>query len=176
MKKLIILLGFILLNITSYSTAMYCIKLSEFEQNGEDYIFKAGLCRIGFSTFTDIYVYHKGAYPDIGIVSEINQKEKLVYLVSDDSEIRYNDEGYLHVTANMKSLITPGGRVPFPSAWITPIKNIPKDNNKSWFGGNFLEVYGYVRLVKKDLMTIYGETFGLKTISADEYVKKTSGF
>ena len=152
MKK-IILLGIITLSFLIQAENLgkgdvYCLGIGESTKTKDGIKFKAKLCRIGSDKLRNVTVYHNSHL----IWDKYDVSKKLMYAANGSEGIFYNsDTRILNV-----EIIDPISRMAADTGSIFPITD--KEMREVWQN----------RIVKNDLIEVYGNTLGIPTVSEKE--------
>jgi len=156
MKK-IILLGIIILSFLIQAENLgkgdvYCLGIGESTKTKDGIKFKAKLCRIGSDKLRNVTVYHNSHL----IWDKYDVSKKLMYAANGSEGIFYNsDTRILNV-----EIIDPISRMAADTGSIFPITD--KEMREVWQN----------RIVKNDLIEVYGNTLGIPTVSEKEYERE----
>ena len=156
MKK-IILLGIITLSFLIQAENLgkgdvYCLGIGESTKTKDGIKFKAKLCRIGSDKLRNVTVYHNSHL----IWDKYDVSKKLMYAANGSEGIFYNsDTRILNV-----EIIDPISRMAADTGSIFPITD--KEMREVWQN----------RIVKNDLIEVYGNTLGIPTVSEKEYERE----
>ena len=156
MKK-IILLGIIILSFLIQAENLgkgdvYCLGIGESTKTKDGIKFKAKLCRIGSDKLRNVTVYHNSHL----IWDKYDVSKKLMYAANGSEGIFYNsDTRILNV-----EIIDPISRMAADTGSIFPITD--KEMREVWQN----------RIVKNDLIEVYGSTLGIPTVSEKEYERE----
>ena len=156
MKK-IILLGIIIVSFLIQAENLgkgdvYCLGIGESTKTKDGIKFKAKLCRIGSDKLRNVTVYHNSHL----IWDKYDVSKKLMYAANGSEGIFYNsDTRILNV-----EIIDPISRMAADTGSIFPITD--KEMREVWQN----------RIVKNDLIEVYGSTLGIPTVSEKEYERE----
>ena len=156
MKK-IILLGIIILSFLIQAENLgkgdvYCLGIGESTKTKDGIKFKAKLCRIGSDKLRNVTVYHNSHL----IWDKYDVSKKLMYAANGSEGIFYNsDTRILNV-----EIIDPISRMAADTGSIFPITD--KEMREVWQN----------RIVKNDLIEVYGSTLRIPTVSEKEYERE----
>ena len=156
MKK-IILLGIIILSFLIQAENLgkgdvYCLGIGESTKTKDGIKFKAKLCRIGSDKLRNVTVYHNSHL----IWDKYDVSKKLMYAANGSEGIFYNsDTRILNV-----EIIDSISRMAADTGSIFPITD--KEMREVWQN----------RIVKNDLIEVYGNTLGIPTVSEKEYERE----
>ena len=156
MKKFI-LLGIIILSFIVQAESLgkgdvYCLGIGKSEKTKDGIKFKAKLCRIGSDKLRNVTVYHNSHL----IWDKYDVSKKLMYAANGLEGIFYNsDTRILNV-----EIIDPISRMAADTGSIFPITD--KEMREVWQN----------RIVKNDLIEVYGNTLGIPTVSEKEYERE----
>ena len=131
---------------------VYCLGIGESTKTKDGIKFKAKLCRIGSDKLRNVTVYHNSHL----IWDKYDVSKKLMYAANGLEGIFYNsDTRILNV-----EIIDPISRMAADTGSIFPITD--KEMREVWQN----------RIVKNDLIEVYGNTLGIPTVSEKEYERE----
>lgn len=154
MKKFIVLIGMLTFAFISQAKsvgngAIYCIGIGSPTGLSHGGIkFKASLCRVREKVFRNVTVHHVGMIDD-----SYNVGKKLIYFSPYTREITYdpsNKKIGVYPTGNLGSVHADDG-------WIYPISGHNRDYDVSY-------------IVDEDLVTVYGNSLNVSTVSKNWYI------
>lgn len=154
MKRLILLMMFIF-TLTLQAEHLgngeiYCLGIGKATKTRDGIKFKAKLCRIGSEKIKNIIVYHNSHI----ISDDYDVSKKLMYTSTGTEGIIYNSDTKI---LNVEPL-EPLSRMPADTGSIFPIND--RGMREAWV---------YDRIVKDDLIEVYGSTLGVPTVSKKQY-------
>ena len=153
MKKFI-LLGIIIFSMILQAKNLgkgevYCLGIGKSTKTKEGIKFKAKLCRIGSKKIKNVTVYHNSHL----ILDEYDVSKKLMYASIGSEGIFYSsDTKILNV-----EILDPISRMPADTGSVFPIND--RDMREAWQS----------KIVKDDLIEVYGSTLGVPIISRSKY-------
>jgi hypothetical protein len=131
---------------------VYCLGIGKSTKTKDGIKFKAKLCRIGSDKLRNVTVYHNSHL----ILDEYDVDKKLMYAANGSEGIFYNsDTGILNV-----EIIDPISRMAADTGSVFPITD--REMREVWQS----------RIVKNDLIEVYGNTLGIPTVSEKEYERE----
>ena len=153
MKKLILLIMFTFtLTLQAESLGkgdIYCLGIGKAAKTQDGIKFKAILCRIGSKKIKNVTVYHNSHL----ILDEYDVSKKLMYASIGSEGIFYSsDTKILNV-----EILDPISRMPADTGSIFQIND--KRMREAWQS----------KIVKDDLIEVYGSTLGVPIISRSQY-------
>ncbi|BBM44422.1 hypothetical protein [Leptotrichia trevisanii] len=156
MKKFI-LLGIMILSFIIQAESLgkgdvYCLGIGKSTKTKDGIKFKAKLCRIGSDKLRNVTVYHNSHL----IWDKYDVNKKLIYASSGSEGIFYNsDTGILNI-----EIIDPISRMAADTGSIFSVTD--REMREVWQS----------RIVKNDLIEVYGNTLGIPTVSEKEYERE----
>ncbi|WP_314393649.1 hypothetical protein [Leptotrichia shahii] len=156
MKKFI-LFGIIILSFLIQAESfgkgeVYCLGIGKSTKTKDGIKFKAKLCRIGSDKIRNVTVYHNSHL----IWDEYDVKKELIYAATGSEGIFYNSDAEILSV----EVIDPISRMAADTGSIFPITD--REMREAWQS----------RIVKNDLIEVYGNTLGVPTVSEKEYERE----